>query len=367
MGECYTNIEKCQTEYKWTIQQFNSHLEICENFMEVEGINLQSPEFYTEIDGHRTTWNLQVFFNGLKAEHKDWISFQINCSSEMDNNIIGLYNIYIVKGNGMKVLVCKSNKLIGFKKISTLLINQFFEKKAILKENDLLPHDTLTIICEVVILGEPITTPGPKPITYPKYALLEDYQKLFNTRVCSDVIFIVGDRKITAHKAILIARSVVFSTMLKDDKMNRSREYVVNITDMRPNVFHEFLRFIYTNEIFNLNEFNKELLFAADKYQIELLKEICEYSLYKCLDVENAAKTLVLADDYVCPQLVVHTINFINKYGLEVINTLGYKAMEISHPHLVTAIYKALLIDRSTLRIEQESIKKCSTPISEMI
>ncbi|KAK0161323.1 hypothetical protein PV327_009804 [Microctonus hyperodae] len=366
MGECYTNIEKCHTEYKWIIQQFNSHLEICEMFMEVEGIILQSPEFYTEIDGHRTTWNLQVFFNGSKEEYKDWISFQINYLSEMDDNVIGYYKIHLVKNNGTRVLVCKSNKLVGFNKTNSLLINQFFEKNTILAENDFLPNDALTIICEVVILGEPFTTLGPKPITQPKYEVLEDYQQLFNTRACSDVIFILGERKIKAHKAILIARSAVFFTMFKNDEKAGNKNCVVNITDMNLEVFNEFLRFIYTNQIFHLNEFDKELLFAANKYQIKLLKEICEYSLYKSLNVNNAAQTLVLADDNSSSQLAVHTINFINKYGLEVINTIGYKAMETSHPHLVTAIYKALTIDRKILKIEHESIEQCSTPIFEL-
>jgi speckle-type POZ protein len=57
----------------------------------------------------------------------------------------------------------------------------------------------------------------------------------------------------------------------------------------------EVLRFIYCNEVENLDEVAGELIVAADKYQLEELKPICIESLLPKLNDKNVCKLLMLS------------------------------------------------------------------------
>merc|ERR1719480_287032 len=61
------------------------------------------------------------------------------------------------------------------------------------------------------------------------------------------------------------------------------------------------LNFIYTGSISShdaISEIATALLAAADKYQLDLLKKICEERLCSTLEVTNCVEYLVLGDTY---------------------------------------------------------------------
>ena len=60
---------------------------------------------------------------------------------------------------------------------------------------------------------------------------------------------------------------------------------------------NELVNFIYTKKINNLQETAHELLSAANKYSIIELKNICEKSIGENLNLENALKTFVVAEE----------------------------------------------------------------------
>ena len=76
----------------------------------------------------------------------------------------------------------------------------------------------------------------------------------------------------------------MFSHNFQETRSNR-----VNITDLEPEAVVEMLRFIYTNRVQLLDRVNRHLLAAADKYNIQDLKEICEKSLCDSMSVENVS------------------------------------------------------------------------------
>ncbi|KAH0546826.1 hypothetical protein KQX54_015441 [Cotesia glomerata] len=79
--------------------------------------------------------------------------------------------------------------------------------------------------------------------------MIEDFKKLFITKEGSDVFITIDDRAFPAHKCILMARS-------------------------------------------------PELLKAAHKYELQGLREICEYSISDNLTIKNATRILLLAERY---------------------------------------------------------------------
>jgi len=69
---------------------------------------------------------------------------------------------------------------------------------------------------------------------------------------------------------------------------------------------------------------------------------MCEESLCSGLSVENAADVLILADLHSADQLKAQAIDFINIHATEVMETLGWKSMVHSHPHLIAEAFRAL-------------------------
>lgn len=69
---------------------------------------------------------------------------------------------------------------------------------------------------------------------------------------------------------------------------------------MSTEAFKELIRYIYINEFSDLSEHALELLHAADFYQIDSLKRICENELLATLKINNANEVFQAAHLYRC-------------------------------------------------------------------
>lgn len=122
-----------------------------------------------------------------------------------------------------------------------------------------------------------------------------------------------------AHKVILAARSPVFAKMFEHD-MQESANNRVKIDDIQPNIFKEVLTYIYTGQVpkFNGKTMVYELLYAADKYQLDHLKSLCERQLISTLNFQNAARIIQFAHLHNAPELKRATLQFISKNAMAV-------------------------------------------------
>ncbi|PRD23625.1 UNVERIFIED_CONTAM: spopl [Trichonephila clavipes] len=101
---------------------------------------------------------------------------------------------------------------------------------------------------------------------------------------------------IPVHKGILAARSPVFSAMFKNE-MRESREKTVDITDIDFSVLRTMLVFIYTGSTDDITMSNaQDLLYAADKYQLTRLKNICSEYLKNNVSEQNVLNLLEFGD-----------------------------------------------------------------------
>ena len=83
--------------------------------------------------------------------------------------------------------------------------------------------------------------------------------------------------------------------------MKENDTKTVTIDDFKAEVISEMLNFIYTGSISSqdtISEIATELLAAADKYQLDLLKNICEEILCSILELTNCVEYLVFGDMY---------------------------------------------------------------------
>lgn len=119
-------------------------------------------------------------------------------------------------------------------------------------------------------------------------SLALDLKSLVNDSTFSDVTFLVENREIHAHRAILSARCDHFRAMFTSG-MKETNEKVVEIPAVRYDVFYEVLNYIYTDKVDKLTaEMAIDVYIAADLYTLDLLKDKCEAAVQSQINFENA-------------------------------------------------------------------------------
>ena len=166
--------------------------------------------------------------------------------------------------------------------------------------------------------------------------VLTHLSKLLDSQSLSDVTFVVKNEKIGAHSAIVVSGSPVIYTMLEKDKFKEGQTKTVKIDDIDPSVFKEMLRYLYTGKAPKLDEdaMTEPLFLAADKYQIEALKDLCEHSLIAKLNVQTVVHYLVVAHLYTAPQLLEASLKFLVSRKMEVWPRSEWKELMKTYPDL---------------------------------
>ncbi|XP_065085457.1 protein roadkill-like [Ochlerotatus camptorhynchus] len=254
---------------------------------------------------------------------------------QSERPIYAEFSISILGSDGRKMLTKKSvarefanNVENGFR--DYILLTDLLEN------NELLPDDKLTLFCEVRAHIETQnyngTGSGNRPVcfTMPSCDLEKRLGSLLHDEKYTDVIIVVGEQKIKAHKNILAVRSAVFAAMFDSD-MEESAQNHVTITDLDYEVVEQMLRYMYTGEAPRLKSMADHLLVAADKYSLDSLRVMCEQALCANLSVDTAVELLALADLYNADQLKEHTARFIDNNIAEVRKTAAWKNMIAQH------------------------------------
>ena len=142
---------------------------------------------------------------------------------------------------------------------------------------------------------------------------------LLVTQNGADVVFEVGSQTFAAHRCVLAARSPVLRAELFGAMKESVASNVVRIYDMEAQVFKALLYFMYTDSLPKAKKEDEEedvmsqhLLVAADKYNLERLKLICEDKLCKYIDVGTVATILALAGQHHCPGLKKACFDFLS-------------------------------------------------------
>ncbi|TVU24137.1 hypothetical protein EJB05_26538, partial [Eragrostis curvula] len=196
----------------------------------------------------------------------------------------------------------------------------FIEKYVL--ESSYLNGDSFKIRCDVTVVRE-ICTETPmeeESIFVPPSDLHCHLGAILAKKVGADVTVEVGGEKFMAHsRIVLAARSPVFMAALFGP-MKENVSTHVRIDDMEAKVFKVFLHFIYNDSLPEIKEGDKmvmaqHLLVAADKYNMERLKLICESVLSKYMDSSLVATTLVLAEQHGCHGLKKACFKFLKSPG----------------------------------------------------
>uniref|UniRef100_A0A4W3JMH7 Kelch-like family member 7 n=1 Tax=Callorhinchus milii TaxID=7868 RepID=A0A4W3JMH7_CALMI len=162
-----------------------------------------------------------------------------------------------------------------------------------------------------------------------------------------DVILVVSDRNIPAHRVVLAAASHFFSLMFTTN-MLESKSYEVELKDAEPDIIELLVEFAYTARI-SVNSNNvQSLLDAANQYQIEPVKKMCVEFLKEQIDASNCLGISVLAECLDCPELKTSADAFIHQHFTEVYKTDEFLQLDVKR---VTHLLKQ---DALTVRAEDQ-------------
>ncbi|CAN6293700.1 unnamed protein product [Urochloa humidicola] len=194
-------------------------------------------------------------------------------------------------------------------------------------------EDRFTVTCTVDVLEDsaPAETTSRFVSVPPLPSISSDLHRLLleGTPWPPDVTFVVEEDEIRAHKLVLAMRSPVFEAEFHGS-MKERLSGTVRIHDMSASTFRAMLRFIYTDEmpikpkgVASQDECRnkqvarrraamaRDLLVAADRYDIERLRLMCESILSESIDATTVMSTLMLVEGrYSCRQLEASCIAY---------------------------------------------------------
>ena len=115
----------------------------------------------------------------------------------------------------------------------------------------------------------------------------EQLWSVVNSKLHADVEFIVQDKRFSAHKAILAARSPVFRAEFTKEEPKKDNPHQIQIDDVDASSLEQFLYFVYTGAFLEFDYTgepapmlaNKDLLKLAGRYQLKTLENLCQVAL----------------------------------------------------------------------------------------
>ena len=317
---------------------------------------MESPTIFSDQQSEKKVeWKIQLYPKGDHgAENKNFIGVFLylhnNAQTGSKHSVtfkITLMNktqTILAKATGNKAVKAEFDQVIKTLGHPKLLDNCKITSKT-------LPGDELHVKCEVAYAVKHKSLTG----SYPNSCSLlfaspsgsgsisHHLKHLMDSKMLSDVLIQVEDTKFDAHKCLLSARSSVFLAMFQSD-FTETQTNTLKIEGIEPAVFKEVLRFIYTDEVEQLDELAVELLAAAERYMLNLLKSKCEAHLAEKISVENCDDLLLLADLYSAAGLKVMVLDFFRSRAAEVAKTASWQQLMLSaNPHLLRDISMAFV------------------------
>ena len=221
-------------------------------------------------------------------------------------------------------------------------------------------NDELHIHCKIEYETKKTVVTGSR-ISNTEENLANRFEKLFNCGMeFSDVQIHAGKAVFPAHKVVLASGSPVLGAMFQSKGFSENKSNMVKIEDFEPAVVKEILRFLYTDQVKKMKEFAKDLLVAADKYMINLLKSQCQSFLSESINIHNCCELLALADSHLATELKKVAMEFILQRVAEVATTDGWKEVQQSHPHLGFQLVESHIYPVSQPKLVTHELPKTS-------
>jgi len=380
-GWCITRkVEDVKYKFVWKIENFS------EEMLKPNKAIIQSSEFTVmSPDKNLTSWKLRIDPNGNTTESIGYLSFFLE-NQEEKKITVKLSTFSILNANKeekhkdrIKQAVFQPNSLPnqsvtnGF---SSWGRGKWVKHDKLKGEAaaELLPEDSLTVVCETTIAGSQKTN-----LCGFKHLQTEDTNKIkssghdgetmipgsayafaFNDKAFSDVKIACGDRVFDCHRIILSSRSSVFRAMFEHD-MEEAKTKRVEIKEAKSDVVHAMLEHIYTGKTNFPSTEPKDMLAAAEMYNLESLKNEYEEILCKTLDISNCIDLLVVGDLNNAAYLKKSAMQLIAMNMSSILKNKDWKEKLIRYPVLMAELME------NTWEVSEPPRKRARTENSQPV
>ena len=166
--------------------------------------------------------------------------------------------------------------------------------------------------------------------------------KLFLDKEFMDLKITCNGIFFECHKSVLSCQSDVFRTMFLNMDMKEAKSGEIEINDITAETMETFLYYLYHEDV-EEKVVDTNLLFAADKYNIAGLVEVCNEYLKSNLSVENCLDVLLSADFINQKELFRAASDFVIQNKGKVVRTNAWKEMAETNPKLTINILSNVL------------------------
>jgi speckle-type POZ protein len=264
------------------------------------------------VGGHQ--WSIYYSPHGHDLNCADFISFYIGLyddDDEVEEVAEAKFEFsFVDQVKYQKPMHIRANETYSFSSKGHLYGRFQFMKRDALERSAYLKDDYFTIRCDIMVCKDPNNSDAVGTLS----DVHQHFDHLLQNKVGADVTFEVSGETFAAHHCVLAARSKVFMAQLFGPMVENSTSNAIQIKDMEAEVFAALLRFIYTDSFPDLEEeggqygeeekevefviWLQNLFVAADRYDLQRLKLLCEELLAKYLCVSSVASTLALAEQH---------------------------------------------------------------------
>lgn len=336
-----------EINFLWTLKKFLSLLHNIQN-----GQNIESSPFYAARD-RKLRWSLVLYPKGYSRSSRDHLSLFLFLLSNKSHThrVSAHFELSLKNSTGETLLYRKTFQKFrdppegkGYEHF--IKLENLLEKSSnYLCNGNLTVHCTLRYQVDAGITVKPVPT---KPINHrplPAGTLAHQLELLYQGGRFTDITFSINGKEFRAHKLLLVSRSPYFANLFQHDITLRLLDYL-ELQDVRAEVFEQVLHFVYTDSIQNVEEFPEDLLIAANKYQIEALKEACENYLIRTITNQNCINLLLLGDFHCAPRLKEAAITFIESHITELICCPSWQKLKETKPQLLVEMFESHVVKR---------------------
>ncbi|KAJ4782785.1 BTB/POZ/MATH-domain protein [Rhynchospora pubera] len=256
-------------------------------------------------------WSILYYPNGEMKTEDGYTSIFISLKSETEvTEHVKAQPSFVILNNGNQLLEKRTTPVYTFTSGKKNIGYGFptFLKKSAFELG--LKDDCLVISCSVTVFKTFPVEPD-FPLVVPPPIGIKQLSHLLEDGYGADVTFEVNGQTFNAHMCILAMRSKVFRAQFFGPLKEKSGA-IIKIEDIEAPVFKSLLDFTYSETIPEFEEINESekkhnlaqhLLVAADRYDLERLKIICENILYGSINKSNVVSLLLLAERNNCIHL----------------------------------------------------------------
>ncbi|XP_014233849.1 speckle-type POZ protein B-like [Trichogramma pretiosum] len=296
--ECYTQINKEKCVFTWVISDWLPFWNKCDAQISSSVFNVGSDNSFQ--------FQLQ-FFERTDEYGKQYAGLDIRCLKS-STELLCEYNISVIKDD--QLFSTYEGYITHNDSSFTIFENNVGYTKEFISSTG-----SVTFCCKLfVFTGDHHTSLNKECVdnNEASKSRLSKFDSMFLNEKFSDVkIRTACGKEIPAHRVVLATASPVFSAMFDHD-MLENKHQLVDMVDVTYEAAVEMLRYVYTDVIENLEvSITIDLLVAADKYQLEDMKNKCELILSSKVSPENAIDILQVADKYSMKNLKKKAVDFI--------------------------------------------------------